>query len=54
MNQKEKKNGRPRADIAVFAINYNDGYNNYKKGFKEFLNTTMQEFNQLDDADLKK
>lgn len=40
--------------LRFFAINYNDGYNNYKKGFKEFLNTTMQEFNQLDDADLKK
>ncbi|MEB6370373.1 DUF262 domain-containing protein [Klebsiella michiganensis] len=51
---KKKKMEDQELILRFFAINYNDGYNKYKKGFKEFLNTTMQEFNQLGDADLKK
>lgn len=51
---KKKKMEDQELVLRFFAINYNDGYNKYKKGFKEFLNTTMQEFNELSEADLKK
>ncbi|QRN33133.1 DUF262 domain-containing protein [Pectobacterium brasiliense] len=50
---KKKKMEDQELVLRFFAINYNDGYKKYKKGFKEFLNSTMQEFNQLDEADLK-
>ncbi|HFV9290969.1 TPA: DUF262 domain-containing protein [Serratia fonticola] len=39
--------------LRFFAVNYKDGYNDYKGKFKQFLTKKMDEFNSLDEASLK-
>lgn len=51
---KKKKMEDQELVLRFFALNYKDGYKKYKKGFKEFLNTTMEDFNKLDDNELKR
>ncbi|MCE0799583.1 DUF262 domain-containing protein [Buttiauxella sp. S04-F03] len=39
--------------LRFFAINYKNGYSDYKGGFKQFLTNKMSEFNELDEKSLK-
>lgn len=38
--------------LRYFALTYNSGYKDYKKGFKEFLTNKMNDFNKLDNNEL--
>jgi len=51
---KKKKMEDQELVLRYFALNHKDGYLKFKKGFKEFLNTSMQEFNKLDSYELER
>lgn len=50
---KKKKMEDQELILRFFALNYKDGYTKYKKGFKEFLNSSMQDFNGSDSGELQ-
>lgn len=40
--------------LRFFSLHYNDGYKEYKSGFKNFLNDKMESFNEFSSGELKK